>query len=49
MLVVGAGWAGADCFAALVVDVRMPVMDGLQAARQILTATVGSHTPRVLI
>jgi DNA-binding NarL/FixJ family response regulator len=30
-------------------DVRMPVMDGLQAARQILTAANGSETPRVLM
>jgi DNA-binding NarL/FixJ family response regulator len=32
----------------VLMDVRMPVMDGLQAARQILTA-VGPHTPRVLM
>jgi DNA-binding NarL/FixJ family response regulator len=33
----------------VLMDVRMPVMDGLQAARQILTARAGPHTPRVLM
>jgi DNA-binding NarL/FixJ family response regulator len=33
----------------VLMDVRMPVMDGLAAARQILTATAGPHTPRVLM
>jgi DNA-binding NarL/FixJ family response regulator len=33
----------------VLMDVRMPVMDGLQAARQILTATADPHTPRVLM
>jgi DNA-binding NarL/FixJ family response regulator len=33
----------------VLMDVRMPVMDGLQAARQILTTTSGPHTPRVLM
>jgi DNA-binding NarL/FixJ family response regulator len=33
----------------VLMDVRMPVMDGLQAARQILTATADSRTPRVLM
>jgi DNA-binding NarL/FixJ family response regulator len=33
----------------VLMDVRMPVMDGLQAARQILTAANGSETPRVLM
>jgi DNA-binding NarL/FixJ family response regulator len=33
----------------VLMDVRMPVMDGLQAARQILGATAGTHTPRVLM
>jgi DNA-binding NarL/FixJ family response regulator len=33
----------------VLMDVRMPVMDGLQAARQILTAANGPHTPRVLM
>jgi DNA-binding NarL/FixJ family response regulator len=32
----------------VLMDVRMPVMDGLQAARQIL-GTAGTHTPRVLM
>jgi DNA-binding NarL/FixJ family response regulator len=32
----------------ILMDVRMPVMDGLQAARQILAAT-GPHPPRVLM
>ena len=32
----------------VLMDVRMPVMDGLQAARQILTPG-GPHTPRVLM
>jgi DNA-binding NarL/FixJ family response regulator len=33
----------------VLMDVRMPVMDGLQAARHILTATDSPHTPRVLM
>jgi DNA-binding NarL/FixJ family response regulator len=33
----------------VLMDVRMPVMDGLQAAREILTAAAGPHTPRVLM
>jgi DNA-binding NarL/FixJ family response regulator len=33
----------------VLMDVRMPVMDGLAAARQILTVTNGPHTPRVLM
>jgi DNA-binding NarL/FixJ family response regulator len=33
----------------VLMDVRMPVMDGLQAARQILTAANGPLTPRVLM
>jgi len=33
----------------VLMDVRMPVMDGLQAARQILAATDGPHPPRVLM
>jgi DNA-binding NarL/FixJ family response regulator len=33
----------------VLMDVRMPVMDGLEAARQILTATRGADTPRVLM
>jgi DNA-binding NarL/FixJ family response regulator len=33
----------------VLMDVRMPVMDGLEAARQILTATAGPGRPRVLM
>ena len=33
----------------IVMDVRMPVMDGLQATRQILDAGPDAHRPRVLI
>jgi DNA-binding NarL/FixJ family response regulator len=33
----------------VLMDVRMPVMGGLQAAREILTAAAGPHTPRVLM
>ena len=33
----------------VLMDVRMPVMDGLEAARQILAATVGPGRPRVLM
>jgi DNA-binding NarL/FixJ family response regulator len=33
----------------VLMDVRMPVMDGLEAARQILTATRLADTPRVLM
>jgi DNA-binding NarL/FixJ family response regulator len=33
----------------VLMDVRMPVMDGLEAARQILTATSGADKPRVLM
>jgi DNA-binding NarL/FixJ family response regulator len=33
----------------VLMDVRMPVMDGLQATRQIITATPGADTPRVLM
>ena len=33
----------------VLMDVRMPVMDGLQAARQILTAAAGPGRPRVLM
>jgi DNA-binding NarL/FixJ family response regulator len=33
----------------VLMDVRMPVLDGLQAARQILTAAAGPGRPRVLM
>jgi len=33
----------------VLMDVRMPAMDGLEAARQILTASVGRPVPRVLM
>jgi DNA-binding NarL/FixJ family response regulator len=33
----------------VLMDVRMPVMDGLEAARQILTAARGADKPRVLM
>jgi DNA-binding NarL/FixJ family response regulator len=33
----------------VLMDVRMPVMDGLDATRQILTATRGADRPRVLM
>ena len=33
----------------VLMDVRMPVMDGLQATRQILTAARGADKPRVLM
>jgi DNA-binding NarL/FixJ family response regulator len=36
-------------FAVILMDVRMPVMDGLQATRQILGTAPGPHRPRVLM
>jgi DNA-binding NarL/FixJ family response regulator len=57
LLVVGQAADGADAVRqaqhlrpdVVLMDVRMPVMDGLQAARQILTAAVGAARPKVLI
>jgi DNA-binding NarL/FixJ family response regulator len=57
MLVVGQAIDGADAVRqarrldpdVVLMDVRMPVMDGLQATRQILTATRGADKPRVVM
>ena len=57
LLVVGQAADGADAIRQaqhlhpdiVLMDVRMPVMDGLQAARQILTAAVSSARPKVLM
>jgi len=57
LLVVGLAASGADAVSqaqqlepdVILMDVRMPVLDGLQATRQILDAGPGSHRPRVLI
>jgi DNA-binding NarL/FixJ family response regulator len=57
LLVVGQAADGADAVRlarhlrpdVVLMDVRMPVMDGLQAARQILSNTSGPPRPRVLM
>jgi DNA-binding NarL/FixJ family response regulator len=57
LLVVGLAASGADAVSqtpqlkpdVILMDVRMPVMDGLQATRQILDAGPDAHRPRVLI
>jgi DNA-binding NarL/FixJ family response regulator len=57
MLVAGQAIDGADAVRqarrldpdVVLMDVRMPVMDGLQATRQILTATRGADKPRVVM
>ena len=57
LLVVGQAADGADAVRqarhlrpdVVLMDVRMPVMDGLQAARQILSDTSGPARPRVLM
>jgi DNA-binding NarL/FixJ family response regulator len=57
LLVVGQAADGADAVRQarhlqpdiVLMDVRMPVMDGLQATRQILTAAASADRPRVLM
>jgi DNA-binding NarL/FixJ family response regulator len=57
LLVIGQAASGADAVSqarqlkpdVILMDVRMPVLDGLQATRQILDAGPEAHRPRVLI
>ncbi len=57
LVVVGQAVDGADAVSqarqlepdVILMDVRMPLLDGLQATRQILGAAPGTHVPRVLM